>query len=176
MAVKDVADAFFGDIPDLVGKKGKLVGSFLGYCRRRKGGERNDRNPYFESRRTVIMKICMHRRKLAKRANTKHHQISKNKQAREHQQTPKDQKSKYKTLIPPPNSKRKKMKKPTHPNLLILRPSGQIFSIRTETHATDVQVAGFTRRFICKDAVCWLVLLKVRGFKGKVEFEVTRWQ
>ena len=34
MAVEDVADAFFGNVPDLV-EKGGLVGSLIGYCGRK---------------------------------------------------------------------------------------------------------------------------------------------
>ena len=141
MAVEDVADAFFGDIPDLVGE-GVLVGSLIGYCGRKEEREKEKKSLFESSQGPAIIEICTRRRKFAKQNGTRQHKSHRAnnrdrcKKKRIHKKT--KSRSTKPSELQKINSNRK-----TYPNLLIFRPSSQILPIRTKAHTADIQVTGF---------------------------------
>ena len=73
MAVEDVADAFFGNVPDLVWEEG-LVGSLTSCYRRKEEGEKEKKSVFKSSQGPAMIEICTRRRKFAKQNDTTQHQ------------------------------------------------------------------------------------------------------
>jgi hypothetical protein len=179
VAVEDVADAFFGDVPDLVWEKG-LVGSLTSCYRRKQEGETEKKSVFKSSQGPAIIEICMRRRKFAKRNDTTQHQ---NQRANTRNRPPKkpihkNQKPKHETLRTPKINPEKKLTRICLSSAPVAKyfPSGLKHTLRIYRSLP----ANSSVRTLCVGWCCVLVLVLVlvlevsrfkgREFEGKVEF------
>ena len=108
MAIEDVADAFFGDVPNLVGEV--LVGSLTSCYKRKEEEEKEQKSIFGSSHGPVLIEICTRCRKLAKRNGARQHknQRANNPDRPKKKPSTKNQKSKHETLRTPKNQLRQK--------------------------------------------------------------------